>query len=342
MVFAADGGWIDLKIPASEFRPESSLETGQCFHWKRIAPDEWLGQLGACCVQLRRAPNTTLIKALSGDLDVQSFYKYLNYGKDHPMLSDLEARWGEDGAEAAQVLPGARVLRQDPAETLISFVCSANNNVPRISLILERLRQHAGTHLVDFPPSLSTRMAEEYSAGRAEVPAYVRELISRGRLCSFPSAQSLSDVEESKLVELGLGYRARYVAASARELLVTDLEDLRRLSRQDAERELRKFAGVGPKVAACVALYGLGFSDAVPVDVHVARAASRMAPGRLASRLAASTSLTPSLHAAVADFFRDRFGSHAGWAQHVVFAAQRHRASLVVKKRPAPNQVFCT
>ena len=335
--------WIDLEIPPSEFRAESSLETGQCFHWKRIAANEWLGLVTGCCVHLRSAPNTTLVKSLAGELDVQSFCRYLSHGQGHPVLVDLQTAWGEDGAEAARILPGARVLRQDPVEALISFICSANNNVPRISLMLERLRQQAGTPLLNLSPTLAGQMAQEYSKGRSAVPAHVRELISQGKLCSFPTPERLASFGELELQELGLGYRARYVAASVMAGdLKKDLEELRRLPRDVAERELRKFSGVGPKVAACVALYGLGFSDSVPVDVHVARAAGRMAPPGLARRLEASASLTPGLHAAVADFFRDRFGTHAGWAQHLVFAAQRHRASVAVKWHVGKACSVCT
>ena len=331
MTTAGQNDWIDLGIPALEFRAASSLETGQCFHWKRIAVDEWLGIVCGCCVQLRSVPDTTLVKPLAGQLDLQAFLKYLNYGQGNPSLLDLQAVWGEGAAEAVRALPGARVLQQDPAEALISFICSANNNVPRISLMLEKMRQHAGGPLCKLPPSMAARMAEAYKD--KEVPSHVHELLLRKSLCSFPSAEALASLGEAKLVELGLGYRARYVAATARDLVSTDLRALRSLPREDAERELRRFAGVGPKVAACVALYGLGFSGAVPVDVHVARAARHMAP-HLASRI--TTSLTPRLHLEVADFFRDRFGSHAGWAQHVIFAAQRHHGRI-----PKSFLLFC-
>ena len=338
---AEDCKWVDLRIPASEFRAESSLETGQCFHWKRIASNEWLGLICGCCVQLRSAPDTTMVKYLAGDggeLDVPSICRYLNYGTGHPSLLDLQHAWGDDAAEAVRTLPGARVLRQDPAEALISFICSANNNVPRISLMLERMRQDGGRSMSSLPKDMADRISQEYRKGQKEVPSHIREFLSGRRLCSFPTPQDLVGLGETRLVELGLGYRARYVAATANELLSTDLEDLRDLTREDAERELRRFPGVGPKVAACVALYGLGFSDAVPVDVHVARVARRMAPPKLASRLA--TSLTPKLHTEVADFFRDRFGHHAGWAQHAIFAAQRHR-HVAVKKSASIKSVNC-
>ena len=314
-----DSTWVDLEIPSKEFRAGASLETGQCFHWKRVSSREWLGFVGGCCLKLRSEKDTTLISCIGGHMCPQRIREYLNVGG--PRLSELHAEWAHDvmAEEAGRALPGARVLLQDPAEALVSFICSANNNVARITLVLDRLRRRYGRPLANWPEDVGEQILRQ--GGRRQIPTHVQEFVSCRRLCSFPPVEALANAGEEELKSLGLGYRARFVAATAERLLVEDLEGLKSSSRHEAEKELRKFPGVGPKVAACVALYGLGFHDAVPVDVHVARAAGRFAPPNLAKKLAGP--LTPRLHQEVSDLFRDRFGHHAGWAQHLIFSAER-------------------
>ena len=264
---------------------------------------------------------------------------YLNMsdsiGSSQVSLADMKADWDELAIDAARVLPGARVLQQTPEEALISFICSTNNNVSRITLILDRLREHSGQMVGKLPQDLGQSICNEYmndmnatnARSQALVPTHVQDFVSRGRLCSFPTMEALADLDEAKLKVLGLGYRAKYVAATAALLTAESgapsvpLRQLRHEGREFAEKELCRLPGVGPKVAACVALYGLGFHDAVPVDVHVARVAQRFAPPRLARRL--NGSLTPKVQREVSDLFRDRFGQYAGWAQHVIFAAER-------------------
>ena len=320
--------WTDLSIPAADFRASASLETGQCFHWKRVAPDHWLGLIDNTCVMLRSTPETTLVKALYGELDLTRLRVYLNLGTgmDQVSLSDMQAEWDELAKGAAIAMPGARVLQQKPEEALISFICSANNNLARITLILDRLREQCGTSIGKLPEDLGQEMVKEYGIHPAvRVPTHVQDFVSRGRLCAFRTLRAVADLGEGQLKGLGLGYRAKYVATTAAMLAKDEsgevLEQLRHEGRETAERELCRLPGVGPKVAACVALYGLGFHDAIPVDVHVARVAGRFAPPQLARRLRGS--LTPKIQKDVANLFRDRFGQYAGWAQHVIFAAER-------------------
>ena len=300
-------GWIDLKIPPEELRAASTLETGQCFQWKRLAEDEWLG-IPHEAVRLRSTLKTTLVKPLQGYLDLPKLMEYLNLGPTAPRLADLMDDWDGLAADAAQLLPGSRVLLQCPNEALISFICSANNNVPRITLTLERLRRRCGRVIGELPSLLGKQMLERSSA------THVQECASHGRLHAFPSFQELAALSEEELQSCGLGYRARYVKATAMALAgePEGIRGLRRWRRQEAEGELRRLPGVGPKVAACVALYGLGFHDAVPVDVHVARVVDLEGPVSLRR------------HREVAEAFRSRW-RHAGWAQHVIFAAQRLR-----------------
>ena len=144
-------------------------------------------------------------------------------------------------------LPGIRVLKQDPVETLMAFVCSANNNIARISKMVKQLATHYGTYLG------SCNETDFYA---------------------FPSLLSLAkDGVERKLRELGFGYRAKYISLAAQYILSSKsdiwLESLKKLDYKEAWYELQSVPGVGPKVADCVCLMALGKTEAVPIDTHV-------------------------------------------------------------------------
>ncbi len=154
----------------------------------------------------------------------------------------------------------------------------------------------------------------------------------------FPAPEALAGPGvESHLRELGFGYRAKYLAQTAQ--IVTQkpsgwLESLRNLESFDgrkmdtlemngrpgyrkAHEELLALQGVGPKVADCVCLMGLGWGEAVPVDTHVWQIAQRdykFGKGK-------HRSLTKQTYDAVGDHFRDLWGKEAGWAQSVLFTA---------------------
>lgn len=84
-----------------------------------------------------------------------------------------------------------------------------------------------------------------------------------------------------------------------------------------AHEELLQLQGVGPKVADCVCLMGLGWGESVPIDTHVWQFAQRdykFGKGK-------HKSLTKATYEAVGDHFRNLWGKEAGWAHSVLFAA---------------------
>lgn len=150
-------------------------------------------------------------------------------------------------ASASEVVAGVRILKQDPVETLIAFICSSNNNIPRITSMVNKLCLHYGT-------PLGVHQGKEFHA--------------------FPGLKELSgDGVESTLREMGFGYRARYVANAVQYILRNHgpdwLHSLREVEYRDAWVALQDIPGVGPKVADCVCLMGLGKTAAVPIDTHI-------------------------------------------------------------------------
>lgn len=140
---------------------------------------------------------------------------------------------------------------------------------------------------------------------------------------AFPTLQQLSKATESNLRADGFGYRAKFIVNSVSELMAKPegghqwLTDLRGQPFDQAVNALCTLCGVGPKVAACVALFSLDKHEAVPVDVHVWRLATK----HYATHLRGKTN-TPKLHPEVQQAFTDMFGPYAGWAHNALFISE--------------------
>lgn len=243
---------------------------------------------------LRQEGDTLHYASYPEDPEVlQTLRDYFNL---HISVSDLYDQWSSSDpvfkSTAARGFSGVRMLRQDPWENLVSFICSSNNNVKRISQMCDNLAIHFGELIVEhdgvchytFPP---------------------------------PSALVHPTVEQ-KLRDLSFGYRARYINRTAQMVSSTnqDLFKLRDVSYEEAHAELIKFVGVGPKVADCICLMSMDKHDAIPVDTHVYQIAKR--DYKLSSK---GDTITPKTYKLIRDFFVDKWGPYAGWAQSVMFAA---------------------
>ena len=143
---------------------------------------------------------------------------------------------------------GIRILRQDPWETLISFIISQNNNIPRIKGIIERLCLHFGE---PFLYHNETRYA-------------------------FPTPKKLASCTPEDLAPLRAGFRTKYLIDAAKRIASgeIDLEAVRKMPLPDAKAKLQTISGVGPKVADCALLYGLHRTECFPMDVWMKRAVS--------------------------------------------------------------------
>lgn len=194
----------------------------------------------------------------------------------------------------ANYLPGIRVLRQEPLEALMAFICSSNNNITRISSMVEKLCTMYGTKLLES---------------------------KEGSFYAFPTAAQMDrEGVEAELRAAGFGYRAKYVHGTAKALAARDpmwLQSLRSASYAEAHCQLIEFPGVGAKVADCVCLMALDKAEAVPIDVHVWRMATR----HYLPHLRSLKNLSAVAYKEIGDHFRERFGPYAGWAQSVLFTS---------------------
>lgn len=225
--------------------PET-LDCGQCFRWKPNAEGNWQGVVKGIYRTIRPEEDGITILGADDDEFNEVWYDYFDFGMDYDVLkSDFAAN--ELLHEACDFAPGIRVLRQEPWEAFITFIISQNNNIARIKGIVERLCKAFG---------------EELSEG----------------VYSFPTPKTLAEVPEQKFAELGCGYRAAYLAAASKEVYegTLDLESLKTMPISEAKARLLKVHGIGPKVADCVLLYGLGRAECCPVDVWMKRVLSAL------------------------------------------------------------------
>ena len=205
------------------------FECGQCFRWVPDGPDAYTGAAGSFAARINLSDGCLNIDATGGDRDFWRRYFDLNtdYGAIKKKLTDSEPLL----KPATEYGHGIRILNQDPFETIISFIISQNNNIPRIRKNIE---------------SLCTAYGEP---------------IEGSELCAFPSPEALADAEVCDLAELRLGYRCEYIKASAERYLREGCPKTR--------EELLAFHGIGPKVANCIMLFGLRDTAAFPVDTWV-------------------------------------------------------------------------
>lgn len=279
---------------------------GQCFRWT-VTPDGARGTVAGTVAVVRQDPDRLAVRWEGPAASLRLLRRHL--GADAP-LDVIEAALARDRV-LRRLLPhtsGTALMRQDPWECLVSYVVSAFNNIPKISLSIERLAQRFGA------PILMAREAEHSSGGR-----------NRGREggggsvagWSFPRPDRLAEARLEGLRACALGYRARYVRDLARMVAGgdVDLGAIARLPFDEARAALLDLPGVGEKVADCVLLFAYGRGEAFPVDVWVQRAVERWYFG--------GRTLGPRMIRAWA---RDRFGPLAGYAQQHLFAGARLRA----------------
>ncbi|CAI6835522.1 ANM_collapsed_G0040860.mRNA.1.CDS.1 [Saccharomyces cerevisiae] len=320
-----------LAINKSELCLANVLQAGQSFRW---IWDEKLNQYSTTMkigqqekysvVILRQDEENEILEFVAvGDCGNQDALKthLMKYFRLDVSLKHLfDNVWIPSDKAFAKLSPqGIRILAQEPWETLISFICSSNNNISRITRMCNSLCSNFGNLITTI-----------------DGVAYH----------SFPTSEELtSRATEAKLRELGFGYRAKYIIETARKLvkdkaeanITSDTTYLQSICKdaqyEDVREHLMSYNGVGPKVADCVCLMGLHMDGIVPVDVHVSRIAKRdyqiSANKNHLKELRTKYNALPISRKKInleLDHIRlmlfKKWGSYAGWAQGVLFSKE--------------------
>lgn len=255
---------------------------GQAFRWKAQS-NGFTGVALGREVYAEQSGDTLTLRG-AGEESAADFIRYFDLERDY---GAIKASYAGDPflKEGMEYAGGIRVLRQPPFETLISFIISQNNNVKRISGIIERLCERYGKPI--------------------------------GESFDFPAAETLANLSVRELEECGTGYRAPYIASTAKMITEGfDLNGLANVPYLEARQKLQELPGVGPKVADCIALYSLGFTEAFPGDVWMKRVL-KCVYGFCGS------------DAQMREFVSAKFGKYAGLAQQYLFHyARNNRCAL--------------
>lgn len=265
----------------TSFNLAQTLDCGQCFRWEQVSPDEYHGVAYGKALTVSQQGQTVIFHNCT-PADFESiWFDYFDLGTDYDEIKKELAQLHPVLKDAQQYAPGIRILRQEPWEALCSFIISQNNNIPRIKGIIKRLCETFG------------------------------ERLSSGDY-TFPTAEVLSKYTADDLAILKSGFRAKYIVDASQRVASkeVDLENIITLLTAQAREELIKIKGVGPKVADCTMLYGMGKTDCFPLDVWMKRAMQVLFPN-----------LTPQ-----------SFGKNAGVAQQYIFHYSRMNPQLFEDK----------
>ena len=216
-----------------------TFECGQCFRWNQNPDGSFAGIIDRSVITVYQQNDKIIFKNLNINKHYDKIKKYFdlerNYEKINHDISNLYFI-----GDACKYSRGIRILKQEPFETLISFIISQNNNIPRIKKIINRLCEKFGK-----------KISNEYY--------------------SFPTIEDLSNISIDDLSELKCGFRDKYIIDAINKIKNQEiiLNDIYNMDVETARKKLMEIKGVGNKVADCVLLYGFSKTDCFPTDTWI-------------------------------------------------------------------------
>ena len=284
-----------MKLDGVPFNLDVTLCCGQVFRWEKKG-DWWYGVASGKAFKVCQVDaelefanvDEKFIKNYFGlDDDLQKIRD--DVGKDAHIRKVLQEFWG------------LRLVRQDPWECLVSYVCATYKSIAAIENMLLKLSQKFGERIrldgCDF--------------------------------YGFPAAKKLANATEKDLIECGLGYRDRYLLETSKKIVDEDFDvgSLRKMPYQQAKKKLVSFPGIGLKAADCILLFSLEKNEAFPVDVWVKRAILKhyavQFPNAFVEKIASHESLSNAEYEKLNEFGRNYFGEYAGYAQQYLYHYER-------------------
>lgn len=261
-----------------DFSLSQTLECGQCFRYQKDENECYTVISGQRVVTLGQVDDSIVFYGGSKD-DVPFWKEYFDGERNYWEIKQRLCKDDPIMAEAISFAPGIRLIKQEFFETLMSFILSQNNHIPRIRGLIQKLSQEFGTHI-------------------------------KGELYSFPTAQQLADVTEETYRSLGCGFRGRYMVDAVEKVLSGQFspEELVKLSTEELRQRLMSICGVGQKVADCILLFSFGRYEVFPMDVWINRVFSHVYCG--GEKLSAKE---------LQKLAAERFGEDAGFAQQYLF-----------------------
>ena len=229
------------------FEPKDIFECGQCFRWNEENDGSYTGVFNGNVINVKKINNDIHFKGICKNNIKDVVEEYFDLKRDYEQIKNDLAKIDDNMKKSIDYGKGIRILNQDLWETIISFIISANNNIPRIKGIIERLSKKYGEKIV----------------------------FEDKQYYSFPTPKQLQNVTIQEYRQLGLGFRDIRLYETTKMILEKQI-NLDKLynekNTQVIKEELLKLSGVGPKVADCILLFSdLKRLDVFPIDVWVRR-----------------------------------------------------------------------
>lgn len=230
------------------FELKHIFECGQCFRWNEEKDSSWTGVIKDAVINVRKENDEVIIQGeVLGNKDLNEIVcEYFDLNTNYTEYKEILGSIDEYLAESIRFGEGIRILKQDLWETIISFIISANNNIPRIKKIIEAISRKYGKKII----------------------------FNENEYYLFPTPEELSVASVEDLRSLGLGFRDKRIYETCKIInenkkLLKDISELANTNQM--REELLKLDGVGPKVADCILLFALKRVDVFPIDVWVRR-----------------------------------------------------------------------
>ena len=231
----------------NSFELKDIFECGQCFRWNEQEDGSYIGIIKNGVIQVKKEKKIITFTGICDKNIEEVVNEYFDLKRDYEKIKEQLGNVDEYLKTSIQYGKGIRILNQDLWETIISFIISANNNIPRIKGIIERISQKYGNEI-------------EWNGKK---------------YYTFPTYEQLKDVTVQEYRNLGLGFRDIRLYETTQMILnkEVDLEKLKNNpNTQEVRNELLRLSGVGPKVADCILLFSdLKRFDVFPIDVWVRR-----------------------------------------------------------------------
>lgn len=278
-----------LILREDSFKVDHIFECGQCFNFRKNEDGSYTAVFLGKIINLLECDGYTLIRNVSLDEFYEIFYDYFDFGTDYSAIKE-ELSNSEILRKASDYGYGIRILNQELFETTISFIISANNQIPRIKKAVRILSERYGDYLGDY-------MGESYY--------------------SFPTPEVLAKVDPLEIREYArVGFRDVRIVETAKAFVdgFLNFEDEQKLKDSELHKKLKELPGIGPKVADCIMLFAYHRRETFPVDVWIKRVMETLFIGKEVPKKQ------------VDDYAREIFGDLAGYAQQYLFYYGRENA----------------
>ena len=230
----------------SSFEPKHIFECGQCFRWNKEIDGSYTGVFEKNVINVKKEKGDIFFQGICNNNIEEICINYFDLNTDYEKIKQILSKVDNNLKQSIKYGNGIRILNQNLWETLISFIISANNNIPRIKGIIERISKKYGNKIV----------------------------FNNKEYYTFPTPEELSKATVQDLRSLGLGFRDKRVYDTTKIIIdnpniLNELQEEKNI--EILRNKLLEFPGVGPKVADCIMLFSLKKLEVFPIDVWVRR-----------------------------------------------------------------------